>query len=81
MPLLQTSLDVELYLADLNSLVTVNHEPLLDVRVLHASFTDFLMDPTRSKTFWITPRARYAVFACRCLQIFQLKGKQDLSTE
>ena len=70
--------DVELYLADLNSLVTFN--PTY-VRVLHASLTDFLVDPTRLRTFWINPRVRHAAFACHCLQILQLKGKQDYSSE
>ena len=73
--------DIELYLADLNSLITVDHEPLMHVRILHASFTDFLVDPTRSKIFWINPRAQHTALACRCLQILQLKGKQDHSFE
>jgi len=68
--------DVELYLSDLSSLVTINQGPYPGIRVLHASFTDFLVDPTRSKTFWINPRARHTAFACRCLEILQLKGKQ-----
>ena len=65
--------DVELYLADLHSLI--NHEPNQMIRILHASLTDFFVDPTRSKTFWINPRARHTAFARRCLQILQLKGK------
>jgi len=69
--------DVQLYLGNLNSLV--NYEPNLGIRVLHATFRDFFVDPTRSKTFWINPRARHAAFACRCLQLLQVKGKQDHS--
>ena len=62
--------DVDLYLGDLHSLI--NHGPDHLIRVLHASLPDFLMDPTRSKEFWINPRARHAAFASRCLQF---KGK------
>jgi len=65
--------DVELYLADLHSLI--NHEPNQKICILHASLTDFFVDPRRSKTFWINPRARHTAFARRCLQILQLKGK------
>jgi hypothetical protein len=66
--------DVELYLGDLSSLVNVG--PNQGIYVLHASLTDFLMDPTRSKELWINPRTRHAEFARRCLQSLQLKGKQ-----
>ena len=43
--------DVELYLGDLNSLVNI--EPGQNICVLHASLTDFFVDPARSKIFWI----------------------------
>jgi len=77
--------DVEQYLGDLNSLVTIENSyyigkggvPELRVRVLHASLTDFFVDPTRSKKFWINRRARHAAFARRCLQVPQIPGKQD----
>jgi hypothetical protein len=69
--------DVELYLGDLSSLVNVGSNQ--GIYVLHASLTDFLMDPTRSKELWINPRTRHAAFARRCLQSLQLKGKQDCS--
>jgi len=70
--------DVELYLADLHSLV--NLEPDESIHIHHASLADFFVDPTRSKTFWINPRARHTAFARRCLQILQLKSKQDHSS-
>ena len=72
--------DAELYLADLHSLVTHDSDPNEPIRVLHASLTDFFVDPTRSKTFWINRQARHTAFARRCLQILQLKGKQDYSS-
>ena len=67
--------DVELYLGDLSSLVNVG--PAQKIRVLHASLQDFLVDPTRSKELWINPRTRHTAFARRCLQLLQLKGRQN----
>jgi len=67
--------DVELYLGDLNSLIAI--EPDQKIRIFHASLTDFFVDPTRSKTFWINRQARHTAFARRCLQALQLQGKQD----
>ena len=69
--------DVELYLGELNSLI--NLEPDRNIRVLHASLTDFFVDPTRAKTFWINRQARHAAFARRCLQLLQTPGKQGYS--
>ena len=74
---LQTG-DVELYLGDLSSLVSIG--PLQRVNILHASLTDFFMDPTRSKELWINPPARHTAFARRCLQLLQLKGKKHHSS-
>jgi hypothetical protein len=68
--------DAELYLVDLISIVNIEHNV---IRLLHASFTDFLVDPSRSKEFWINPPARHALFARGCLQSIQLKGKEDYS--
>jgi hypothetical protein len=67
--------DVELYLGNLNSLVNI--EPGQNIRVLHASLTDFFVDPTRSKIFWINRQACHTAFARRCLQASQIPGKQD----
>ena len=70
--------DVELYLGDLNSLVIVEHGQ--KIRSLHASLTDFFVNPTRSKTFWINHQARHTALDRRCLQVFQISGKQDRSS-
>jgi hypothetical protein len=72
---LQTG-DVELYLGDLSSLVSIG--PKQKVKILHASLEDFFMDPIRSKELWINSPARHATFARRCLQSLQLKGKKHL---
>jgi hypothetical protein len=74
---LQTG-DAELYLGDLSSLVSIR--PDQKVKILHASLTDFFMDPTRSKELWINPPARHAAFARRCLQLLQLQGKEHYSS-
>ena len=68
--------DAALYLGDLSAIVNIEWDT---IRVLHASFTDFLVDPTRSTEFWINPRARHTVFARQCLQSFHLDGKEDYS--
>ena len=73
---LQTG-DVELYLGDLSLLVSIG--PDQEVNILHASLTDFFMDPTRSKELWINPPARHTAFARRCLKSLQLKGKKHHS--
>jgi hypothetical protein len=70
--------DVELYLGDLSSLVDVG--PDQAIYILHASLTDFFVDPARSKEFWINPLARHTTFACRCLQLLQLKGTRICSS-
>jgi hypothetical protein len=69
--------DVELYLGELNSLVNFKSDG--KICVLHASLTDFFVDPTRSKTFWINRQARHTAFAGQCLQVLQIPGKQDYS--
>jgi len=65
--------DVELFLGDLSSLVSI--DPHWGIEFLHASLMDFLMDPKRSKGFWINPRARHTLLAHRCLHFLQSKGK------
>jgi len=72
--------DVELYLGDLNSLITIDRWG--EICVLHASLTDFFVDPTRSKKFWINYQARHTAFARRCLQVLQIPalGKQVYSS-
>jgi len=70
--------DVELYLGDLSSLVNI--VPEQEIKILHASLADFLLDHTRSKEFWINPRSRHTMFARRCLQLLRCTGKQDRSS-
>jgi hypothetical protein len=65
--------DVELYLGDLSSLLYIG--PNQDIHILHASLSDFLTDPKRSKGLWINPRLRHTALARRCLHFLQCKGK------
>ena len=69
--------DVELYLGDLSSPVSIGADRR--VKILHASLEDFFMDPTRSKELWINPPARHTMFARRCLQLLQLGKKHHFS--
>jgi hypothetical protein len=66
--------DVELYLGDLNSVVYIGADE--EIRIVHASFSDFLMDRTRSKEFWIHPKAAHTVLARHCLDFLQPNSKQ-----
>jgi hypothetical protein len=70
--------DVEMYLVDLSSLVSIGLDQ--EVHILHASLTDFFMDPTRSKELWINPPTRHTMFARRCLQSLQFTGQQGHSS-
>ena len=47
--------DVKLYLGDLSSLMNIGSDQ--KVNILHASLTDFLMDPTCLKELWLNPLA------------------------
>jgi hypothetical protein len=66
--------DAELYLGDISSLMNIG--PNQRINILHASLTDFFIDPTRSKELWINQATRHSVFARRCLQSLQLNGKR-----
>jgi hypothetical protein len=64
--------DVEMFLGDMSSLVNVG--PDQKITILHASLTDFLMDRTRSKGFWVNPPAQHTMLARRCLHVLQRNG-------
>jgi hypothetical protein len=70
--------DVELHLGDVSSLVNVG--PDQAIHILHASLTDFFVDPIRSKEFWINPPTRHTTFARRCLKLLQLQGARTCSS-
>ena len=65
--------DVELYLGDLNSLVYIGADD--EISIVHASISEFLMDPTRSGRFWINPKATHTVLARHCLNFLQPNSK------
>ena len=64
--------DVEMYLGELNSLISIGSN--LGVRLEHASLADFLMDSSRSDKFFMNPRLRHTSLAERCLQYLQING-------
>ena len=68
--------DVEMYLGDMSSLVNVGPKR---ITILHASLTDFLMDHTRSKEFWVNPPVQHTGLARRCLQILQRNGERHVT--
>ena len=70
--------EVESYLGDLNSLVYIGADD--EISIIHASFSDFLMDPTRSGRFWINPKATHTVLARHCLNFLQPNSKQCFSS-
>ena len=67
--------DVKQYLGDLGSLLRIGPDPDEEIHILHASLMDFLVDPTRSKGFWINPKATHTALARHCLNFLQPKGK------
>ena len=69
--------DVEMYLGDMSSLVNVG--PDQRITILHASLTDFLMDDTRSKEFWVNTPAQHIGLARRRLQILQRNGARHVT--
>jgi hypothetical protein len=64
--------DVEMYLGELNSLISIGSNQ--GVRLEHASLADFLMDSSRSEEFFIKPRLRHTLLAERCLLYLQMKS-------
>jgi hypothetical protein len=58
--------DGAIFLADLASIVQVEHD---DIRLLQASFQDFLFDEKRSGCFHIPASLKHAEHACRLLGI------------
>jgi len=67
--------DTEFYLADLTSLVQVQYDKdLPSVRILHASFGDFLLDPQRSHKFHCDPGSFFAKISGYGLELLTKDG-------
>ncbi len=60
--------DTELHLADMSSLVSWNSQRDHHIHILHASFRDFLLDPTRSGRFFVDEKGMHTMMAHHCLQ-------------
>ncbi|KAF8956881.1 hypothetical protein BDZ97DRAFT_144265 [Flammula alnicola] len=61
--------DTRIALADLTSVVAVSISN--DIRFLHASLPDFLLDPARSQEYYIDPPNRHGDFAHRWFEHFK----------
>ena len=72
--------DVEFYLADMASLVSYD-SPVGSIRLLHASFGDFLFDPCRSGAFTIDKQAMETMMACHCIQQLIFASDPNLPKE
>jgi hypothetical protein len=68
--------DIDLALFNLSSIVSY-HESFGEVKILHASFIDFLSDKRRSNEFHIDMASRRRDFACRTLQC--VKGPDGIA--
>lgn len=71
--------DGEFLLADLTSLLSWDKYGV--VRILHASFGDFLFDPLRSGKFAIDRKAMHTIMACHCLRRLNLTSSGDPRTQ
>ena len=56
--------DVELLLADMASLISLEGDEIKTIRILHASFSDFLFDSSRSGAFAIDRKTMHTRMAC-----------------
>ncbi|PPQ86271.1 hypothetical protein CVT25_005512 [Psilocybe cyanescens] len=63
--------DVELLMQNLGSLISVENDPdgpdILTIRILHASFKDYLLDQSRSKDFFLDIVKMHTHYAELCL--------------
>ncbi|KJA25138.1 hypothetical protein HYPSUDRAFT_38100 [Hypholoma sublateritium FD-334 SS-4] len=65
--------DAELLLADLASLVSLEGDETKTIRILHASFEDFIFDSSRSGMFSIDEQAMRTQLACLCLRHLNIR--------
>ena len=74
--------DLNLYLVDMASLISCDLEGEKPPQILHASFSDFLLDPTRSGRFSISEKAMHTMMACHCLQwLIDVPKKKSTDSE
>ncbi|KAF9446002.1 hypothetical protein P691DRAFT_674487 [Macrolepiota fuliginosa MF-IS2] len=75
------NLDPATFYQSLRNLHSVVYVPPMDkssadpLRIYHASFSDFLMDPSRSGKYWLNERAANYDFALQCLHWLENDGK------
>ncbi|PPQ95012.1 hypothetical protein CVT25_000475 [Psilocybe cyanescens] len=77
--------DVELLMQNLSSLISVENHPYfpekLTIRILHASFKDYLLDQSRSKDFFLDSLKMHTHYAELCIaQITEFPSFQSNSS-
>ena len=72
--------EVMLYLASIQSLLTLDEDPNLPVHPFHKSFPDFITDPTRclDEKFCISPSNLHLALATNCLRVMNEQLKQNI---
>ena len=73
--------DVEFYLADMASLISWDRREIDPVRILYASFGDFLLDASRSGAFTIDTNIAHAEMTCHCLRYLIFASNSNLTQE
>ena len=71
---------VMLYLASIQSLLTLDEDPNLPVHPFHKSFPDFITDPLRclDEKFYISPKYLHLDLTTNCLRVMNDGLEQDL---
>jgi len=59
---------LEALMGDMVALVHIPANQWLPVKIYHASLPDFLLDPSRSRNFFLDPPRAYAHLALQCLR-------------
>jgi hypothetical protein len=60
--------ELEGVMGDMVALVEIPTERSRPVKIYHASLPDFLLDPSRSRQFFLDPPRAYANLALQCLR-------------
>jgi len=74
--------EVILYLTSIQSLLTLDDDPILPVHPFHKSFPDFITDPSRcpDKKFYISPGNTHLDLITNCLRVMNDGLEQNLLT-
>jgi hypothetical protein len=72
--------EVMLFLTLIQSLLVLNEDPTIPVKLFHKSFPDFITDPTRclDKRFYIPPRNLHHELVLNCLRMMNKALEQNM---